>query len=106
MKIGDRIKHRREELGIAQTWLAEQIGTSKQNLYKYENGIIANIPSDKIEAIAKALHTTPAYLMGWNEDPTLPASAVLPDNIIPMPKMKRIPLIGTIACGSPRVSVR
>lgn len=106
MKIGERIKHRREELGIAQTQLAEQIGSSKQNLYKYENGIIANIPADKIEAIAKALHTTPAYLMGWNDDPTLPASAALPDNIIPMPKMKRIPLIGTIACGTPILAVQ
>ena len=106
MKIGERIKHRREELGIAQTQLAEQIGSSKQNLYKYENGIIAYIPADKIEAIAKALHTTPAYLMGWNDDPTLPASAALPDNIIPMPKMKRIPLIGTIACGTPILAVQ
>lgn len=106
MKIGDRIKHRREELGIAQTTLAERIGTSKQNLYKYENGIIANIPADKIEAIAKELHTTPAYLMGWNEDPTMAASATLPDNILPMPKMKRIPLIGTIACGSPILAVQ
>ncbi len=106
MKIGERIKYRREELGIAQTRLAELIGTSKQNLYKYENGIIANIPADKIEAVAKALHTTPAYLMGWSDDPSLAAaSASLPDNIIPMPKMKRIPLIGTIACGKPILAV-
>ena len=106
MKIGERMKHRREALGIAQTTLAERIGTSKQNLYKYENGIIANIPADKIEAIAQALHTTPAYLMGWSDDPALPAaSTTLPDNIIPMPKMKRIPLIGTIACGKPILAV-
>ena len=106
MKIGKRIKQRREDLGIAQTLLAEQIGTSKQNLYKYENGIISNIPADKIEAIAKALHTTPAYLMGWSDDPSLTAaSSTLPDNILPMPKMKRIPLIGTIACGKPILAV-
>ncbi len=106
MKIGERIKYRREELGIAQTQLAERIGTSKQNLYKYENGIIANIPADKIEAIAKALHTTPAYLMGWSDDPSLTAAAaVIPDNILPMPKTKRIPLIGTIACGKPILAV-
>ena len=36
-------------------------------MYKYENGIITNIPSNKIEAIAKALEITPAYLMGWVE---------------------------------------
>ena len=104
MKIGERIKHRREELGIAQTWLAEQIGTSKQNLYKYENGIIANIPADKVEAIAKALHTTPAYLMGWSESPLI-GDHPLPHGLMPMPKMKQIPLIGTIACGRPILAV-
>lgn len=68
MTVGERIKNRREELGISQVDLAISINTSKQTLYKYEKGIITNIPSDKIELIAKALHTTPAQLMGW-EDP-------------------------------------
>ena len=104
MKIGERIKQRREELGIGQTQLAAMIGSSKQNLYKYENSIITNIPADKVEAIAAALHTTPAYLMGWSDSP-LPADPKLPDNIMPMPKMKRIPLIGTIACGHPTLAV-
>ena len=63
--IGLRIKELRHRLGLTQTDLAKLIGVSKQNLYKYENGIITNIPSDKIEAIAHVLHTTPAFLMGW-----------------------------------------
>lgn len=104
MKIGERIKHRREELGIGQTQLANLIGSSKQNLYKYENSIITNIPADKVEAIAKALYTTPAYLMGWSDSP-MAAETKLPDNLMPMPKMKRIPLIGTIACGQPILAV-
>ena len=104
MKIGERIKQRRKELGIGQTQLAEAIGSSKQNLYKYENSIITNIPADKVEAIAAALHTTPAYLMGWSESPLL-GEAKLPDNISPMPAMKQIPLIGTIACGRPILAV-
>ncbi|MGP1349007.1 MAG: helix-turn-helix domain-containing protein [Stomatobaculum sp.] len=67
MTVGERIKNRREELGISQVDLAISINTSKQTLYKYEKGIITNIPSDKIELIAKALHTTPAQLMGWED---------------------------------------
>lgn len=67
MTIGDRIRHAREALQISQVDLAEKIGVSKQSLYKYENSIITNIPSDKIEAIAFHLKTTPAYLMGWEE---------------------------------------
>ena len=68
MTVGEKIKKTRELRKVAQVDLATTIGISKQTLYKYENGIITNIPSDKIEAIAKALDTTPAYLMGWNEN--------------------------------------
>lgn len=65
MTKGDRIKARREELGLTQTDLAEAISSTKQNIYKYENNIISNIPSDKVEAIAEVLKISPAYLMGW-----------------------------------------
>lgn len=65
MSIGNRIKTERERQGISQTDMARRIKTSKQTLYKYENNIITNIPSDKIEAIANVLNLSPGYLMGW-----------------------------------------
>lgn len=65
MTVGDRIRNQRELLGITQTDLANRVKISKQTLHKYEKNIITNIPSDKIEEIAKVLNTTPAYLMGW-----------------------------------------
>ena len=70
MNVGQRIKILREQLGIPQSELARMVGITKQSLYKYESSIITNIPSNKIEVIAKKLNTTPAYLMGWvdNED--------------------------------------
>ena len=68
MTIGERIKKRRTALGISQVALADKVGISKQSLYKYENGIITNIPSDKIEEIASVLNTTPAYIMGWDDE--------------------------------------
>ncbi|MCI8670166.1 MAG: helix-turn-helix transcriptional regulator [Lachnospiraceae bacterium] len=67
MTVGDRIRKRRIELGISQTELAERINSSKQTMHKYETNIITNIPTDKIEDIAKILETSPAYLMGWDE---------------------------------------
>lgn len=70
MTLGERIKNRRMSLGISQIDLAVKVGTTKQQIYKYENGIISNIPSDKVEEIAKALGTTPGYLMGWEENQT------------------------------------
>ena len=66
--IGSKIKLRRKELGLSQTELAKSIGVSKQTLYKYETGIVTNIPSDKIELIAQKLGTSPAYLMGWEQN--------------------------------------
>lgn len=68
MSIGDRIKNIRMQKGLGQTDVAIKAGITKQSLYKYENGIIENIPSDKIEAIAKALFVSPAELMGWETD--------------------------------------
>ena len=68
MTIGQRIKDRRERLGLGQTELADRVGISKQTLYKYENGIITNIPSDKIEAISRVLNSSPGYLMGWSDN--------------------------------------
>lgn len=68
MTVGERIKYTREKKGIPQIELANACDIKKQTLYKYENGIITNIPSDKIEAIADYLGVTPAYIMGWNRE--------------------------------------
>ena len=65
MTVRDRIRKHRELSGISQTDLAEKIGVSKQTLYKYEKNVITNIPSDKIEEIAKVLNVSESCLMGW-----------------------------------------
>lgn len=65
MTVGERIKSMREKLGISQVDFADRMNVSKQTLYKYENNIVTNIPSDKIEAAAKICNISPAYLMGW-----------------------------------------
>lgn len=66
--VGQRIREYRQKAGKSQVELAKAIGVSKQTLYKYENDIITNIPSDKIELAAKALDVSPAALMGWGID--------------------------------------
>jgi len=68
MTKGQKIKRKREELNISQTDLAKRVGISKQTLYKYENDIVTNIPSDKLEKIADALSVPPSYLMGWGDE--------------------------------------
>ena len=70
MELKDRLKLKRIENGLTLEELAKRIGTSKQTIHRYESGVISNIPSDKIETLAKELKTTPAYLMGWDDAPS------------------------------------
>ena len=66
MTAGERIRAVRKEQGMRAVTLADAIGVSKQTLYKYEHGIVANIPLDKVEAAGRALGIGPAALMGWD----------------------------------------
>lgn len=93
-----RIRARREELGMSQGELAKRLGyKSRSTIAKIESGE-NDIPQSKIEAFADALSVTAAYLMGWEDNP-------LPSNLIPLPGTKRIPLLGTIACGNPITAI-
>ena len=100
MTVGDRIRQVRQEQDVTQQELADYIGVSKQAVYKYENNIVTNIPTDKVDAIAKRLKVSPAYLMGWEEQPE-PKKPTIPPGFEPMPKMDWVPLVGRIACGTP-----
>ncbi len=77
--------------------LSAQTGIPKSALQRYATGQTEKIPIDRLQKIAPILGTTPAYLIGWEDDP----DSDLPENIIPMPEMHKIPLLGTIACGAP-----
>lgn len=66
--LKDRIKERREALGLTQQELASRLNTTKQAISKYENGIVGNLPLDKVQQLAEALNCTPAYLLGWTEE--------------------------------------
>lgn len=79
MDIGERIKRRREELGMTQDELARAAGyKSRSSINKIEiDG--RGIPQPKIEALAKALKVTPAYLMGWEEEEETPVYYLDPE---------------------------
>ena len=66
MTIGERIKQRRIELNMSQDELAKKVGyKSRSSIQKIESA--RNLPITKVEKMAYALDTTPAYLMGWQE---------------------------------------
>ena len=62
---GDRLRTLRENAGLTLEEVAERLSITRQAIYKYEKNIVTNIPSDKIEALAKLYDSTPEYIMGW-----------------------------------------
>lgn len=66
--------------------LADKLGKNRATIYRYESAEIENLPLNILEPLAKVLDVTPSYLMGWDNA----TSAA-----------KKIPLLGTIAAGTP-----
>ena len=86
-----------KELRIANDMTLEQVadivGVGKSTVRKWETGMIANMRRDKIATLAKALHTTPEYLMGWSTE-------IEVNNLFKI-ETKKFRLLGNIACGEP-----
>jgi transcriptional regulator with XRE-family HTH domain len=70
MTVGEKIKQRRLELNLSQDELAKKVGyKSRSSINKIE--LARDLPLKKVELMAKALDTTPAYLMGWEDGPSI-----------------------------------
>ena len=67
MEMKDKIKQRREELGLTLEEVGNIVGVGKSTVRKWETGDIANMRRDKIAKLAVALRTSPAYLLGYDE---------------------------------------
>ena len=81
--VGENIKKRRKELGLSAERLADIIGIAPATIYRYENGSIEKLGTDKLVPIAKALKTTPAdLLMGIDDQEEYKHETTLTDNDI------------------------
>ena len=67
MSIGERIKKRRQELGLSAEDVANKLGISPATIYRYESNYINSMKVDKLTAIATVLHVSESYLMGWDD---------------------------------------
>lgn len=76
MTIADRIRNRRLDLGLSVDDLAKRLQKNRATVYRYESNYIKSYSPDVMEALAKALETTPAYFYGYDEDqqPVSPGS--------------------------------
>lgn len=70
MEINKIIKKRRLELGLTLKDIANALGIAESTVSRYESSDIQNMGIDKIEALAKVLECSPAYLMGWEGETT------------------------------------
>ena len=94
-----RISKALELRGMRQVDLVERTGIPKSAISQYCSGSFK--PKQKrLFLIAEALNVDEAWLMGLDV-PMERGSVMAPANIIPFPKMNRVPLIGAIACGAP-----
>lgn len=97
MSIGKRIRQLRLQNQYSQEYVAKQIDSTKQAVYKYENEIVTNIPTDKIEKMAALFGVSPSFLLGWEDEWE---AGELPFGLRPV-RTRRFPMLGDIACGQP-----
>lgn len=67
MQIGDRIRARREELGLSLEDVAKKLLVNRSTVKRYESGETRRISLPTIEKLAAVLDTTVEYLMGWDQ---------------------------------------
>ncbi len=92
--IANKIRELRKKKKLTLDEVAEAIGTSKQTIHRYENGVISNIPHDKIEKLAEILSVSPSILMGWED-----SDAAVTDS--KPHASKKVKMIGSVSHGEP-----
>ncbi len=95
MGMAERIKERRVFMGLTQEELGSRLGLQKSAIAKYENGRVENIKRSVIADMATVLNCSPAYLMGWDAQPTM----------TPKKKGVSIPVLGRVAAGLPMEAI-
>ena len=97
MTTSEKIKMLRTRERMTQTELGEKLGVKKNAVSKWECGRVDDIPTSKIKAMATLFGVPISYLV----DNDARKSVINHDGVAPVPAMRKVPLIGTIACGTP-----
>jgi repressor LexA len=100
MGLKENIKKYRLACDLTLDDVAKVVGTTRQTIQKYESGVISNIPSDRIEALAELFKCEPGQLMGWDK-----RSKSIPSGAIPFTKGTLVPIYGSVRAGAPCLAV-
>ena len=102
--FGQRLKKALEIRDLKQSDLIRLTGLDRSLISNYISGKY-KAKQDNLHIIAKALNISEAWLMGYDipmeRDDIRTNDNMLPSNISPLPKHKKLPMLGTIACGEP-----
>lgn len=72
---GSKIRELRLLADMSQEELGRRVGVQRAAIQKYEKGTVSNIPLQTIEKIAGVFDVSPAYIVGWSEEPSNPLAA-------------------------------
>lgn len=104
--FASRLSQALEARGMKAADLSKKTKVAEGTISCYINGRY-EAKQNRVQVFAEALDVNPAWLMGYDvpmeAERSQPASAPrpIPKGFEPMPKMKKIPLVGSIACGTP-----
>lgn len=107
-EFSERLRRIMEERGMTQSELAQLSGVSKSSISRYISGAWKG-KQDTVYNLAHVLNVSEAWLMGYDvpmerQQPVQSTAASLVDtvsNLLPLPKTRKVPRLGTIACGEP-----
>ena len=97
MSTGENIKKARINAGLTQKELGERLGITSQSIAQWETGR-RGPKYESLQKLSEALGVPVYTLMGISEERE---RAPIPPGFEPLPKVVSVPLVGTIACGTP-----
>ena len=112
--FAQRLRERLDLRGMKQIELATRSGISKYSISHYLKGDWEG-KQDAVYELARALNVSEAWLMGYDVPAERSAPKVsvqldkkptIPPGFMPLPKMRKVPLIGAIACGDPITAIQ
>ena len=107
MQTNQFLKDRRLELGLTQAEIARFVGVSEATVSRWESGDIASMRQNRIAALAEILRVDINWIVSRGAQPVSELlrhsaqNAALPENLLPLPRTRHLPLLGSIACGTP-----
>lgn len=112
MKLRELVEKYRLENNLSQRQFAKQCGVSNGYISILEEGVNPRTNEPLVPTIATLKKISSAMGLSLHELMTMvddmpikmadeTEKTHLPDNILPLPKHKKLPMLGTIACGEP-----